>query len=88
MSFASSIEQIQSALQPTVAPELLYESLGGTKPEKFEFTHLDQLMRSIDAERRAELSAASLLTAKAAHADGGEPLLDAKPLNGRHAVHA
>ncbi len=88
MHFASNIEQIQSALQPTVAPELLYESLGGSRPEKFEFMQLDQLMRSIDAERRAELSAASLLTAKAAHADGGEPLLDAKPLNGRHAVHA
>lgn len=87
MHFASNVEQIQMALQPTVAPELLYASLGGSKPEKFEFMHLDQLMRSIDAERRAELSAASLLTAKASHADGDSPLLDAKPLSGRHAIH-
>ncbi|BDA47640.1 phosphatidylinositol transfer protein 3 [Coccomyxa sp. Obi] len=86
--FASNIEQIQSALRPTVAPELLYESLGGSKPEKFEFMPLDKLMRAIDSERRAELSAASLLTAKAVHADGGSPLLNAKPLNGRQAIHA
>jgi hypothetical protein len=85
VSFASNTEQIQAALQPTISPEILYQSLGGSKPEKFEFAHADQHMRAIDAERRAELSAASLLTAKAAHANADEPLLDAKPLSSRHA---
>lgn len=48
MGFASNQQEIQSALQPTVPPEVLYQSLGGSKPEKFDFTHLDQYMRSID----------------------------------------
>ncbi len=79
------MEQIQEKLQPTISPDLLYESLGGSKPEKFEFAHLDQHMRAMDAERRAELSAASLLTAKAAHSDADEHMLDAKPLSARRA---
>lgn len=79
------MEQIQEKLQPTISPDLLYESLGGSKPEKFEFAHLDQHMRAMDAERRAELSAASLLIAKAAHSDADEHMLDAKPLSARRA---
>ena len=49
VSFACSEEQIKAALEPHVAGDLLYASLGGTKPDdSYSLERLDTLMRSLD----------------------------------------
>ncbi|CAL5220949.1 g3051 [Coccomyxa viridis] len=80
ISFACKDQEIKGALEPHVSADLLYASLGGTKPDdSYSFDRLDNLMRSLDKKRFAELEAAQLLEAKAAKADG-EVVADAKPL--------
>ena len=78
--FACSAEEIDKCLSPHIPPQLLYKSLGGMRPDdSFEFQRMENLMRSLDGERKAELSAAALLNTKAAKADG-DVCLNARPL--------
>jgi hypothetical protein len=82
--FACSVEEIQAVLSSHVPQELLYKSLGGTKPEAFDFHVLDMHMRGLDVERRAELSAAALLNTKVDPVDGLDAIDAAPPLASAH----
>ena len=49
ISFACKEQEIKGALEPHVDADLLYASLGGTKPDdSYSFDRLDTLMRSLD----------------------------------------
>ena len=49
ISFACKEQEIKAALEPHVSEDLLYASLGGSKPdESYSFDRLDTLMRSLD----------------------------------------
>ena len=52
ISFACKDQEIKGALEPHVSADLLYASLGGTKPDdSYSFDRLDTLMRSLDKVR-------------------------------------
>ena len=52
ISFACMDQEIKGALEPHVSADLLYASLGGTKPDdSYSFDRLDTLMRSLDKVR-------------------------------------
>ena len=49
IAFASSEAEIKAALDPHIPDQLLYASLGGSKPDdSYDFQRLDALMRSLD----------------------------------------
>lgn len=49
INFACSEQEIKSSLAPYIPEQLLYASLGGTKPDdSYSFQRLDSLMRSLD----------------------------------------
>ena len=54
ISFACKDQEIKGALEPHVSADLLYASLGGTKPDdSYSFDRLDNLMRSLDKVRHS-----------------------------------
>ena len=57
ISFACNKQDIKAALEPHVSKDLLYASLGGTKPDdSYNFDRLDTLMRSLDKVRHPAAS--------------------------------
>ena len=49
ISFACKEQEIKDALEPHISDDLLYASLGGSKPDQsYSFDSLDTLMRSLD----------------------------------------
>ena len=76
--FAADKEAAQAALAPHVDPAVLYETLGGLRPEPYDYARCAAHMRKLDAERRAELSAAALPFIPARESDASEVSFDAR----------
>ena len=59
---------------------MLYETLGGERPDTYDFRRYECFMRKLDGERRAELSAAAVSSAKSL-ANGDAPTADGNVLH-------